>query len=175
MNFTLKKAVVALIILFGGWQLALAAKLDDFTLKDLNNKRTSYAEIKGENLTVLNFWATWCKPCSREIPKLVDIYEALKDRGVQFIGINVDSPRNLPKVKPFANAHGITYPVLLDSNSELISLLQITAMPTILIVNKADEIVYLHRGYRPGDEEILMKEIEKLLAEDATDEDNENK
>lgn len=151
----------------------LAAKLDDFTLMNLNNKKVSFSDIQGENLTILDFWATWCKPCSKEIPKLVDLYTIYKDKGVQFIGINVDSPRNTPKVRPFANSLGINYPVLMDSNSELMARLQVTAMPTVLIVNSDNEIVYVHRGYRPGDEDILQEEIDKLLTEDSSQNKNE--
>ena len=151
----------------------IAAKLDNFTLKDLDNKKTTFTDIKGEELTIINFWATWCKPCSREIPKLVDLYNKYKEKGIQFIGINVDSPRNMSKVRPFANSLGINYPVLLDSNSELIATLQITAMPTVLIVNSDNEIIYVHRGYRPGDEDILNNEIDKLLTEESAKKEDE--
>ena len=171
-NRFLKNLGVLLVLLLSVNPL-LAAKLHDFILKDLDNKRTAFSDIKGEKLTVIDFWATWCKPCSREIPKLVDLYTKFKDEGVQFIGINVDSPRNLPKVRPFANSLGINYPVLLDSNSELIAQLQITAMPTVLIVNSDNEIVYLHRGYRPGDEDILEEEIGKFLTEESVKNEDE--
>ncbi len=150
-----------------------AAILDDFTLKDLNNQKVTFSQLQGEKLTILDFWATWCKPCSREIPKLVDLYAKYKDKGVQFIGINVDGPRNTPKVRPFANSLGINYPVLLDSNSELMARLQVTVMPTVLIVDSDNEIVYVHRGYRPGDEEILQEEIDKLLREDSANNEDE--
>lgn len=154
-------------------KMIYAAKLDDFILKDLNNKKVAFSELQGEKLTILDFWATWCKPCSREIPKLVDLYTTYKDQGVEFIGINVDSPRNTPKVRPFANALGINYPILLDSNNELMARLQVTAMPTVLIVNIDNEIVYVHRGYRPGDEAILQQEIDKLLTEDSAKNEDE--
>ena len=91
-------------------------------------------------------------------------YRILEEKGVQVIGISVDSPRNLPKVKPFVNSMGITYPILLDSNNELMSELQVTSLPTILVVDSQNEIVLIHRGYRPGDEIILRDEIDKLIA-----------
>ena len=141
MTQRLLKSMGMLFVLILSANSLLAAKLDNFTLRDLDNKKTAFADIKGEKLTVIDFWATWCKPCSREIPKLVDLYTKYKEKGVQFIGINVDSPRNMPKVRPFANSLGINYPVLLDSNSELIARLQVTAMPTVLIVNSDSEIV----------------------------------
>ena len=52
-----------------------AGTVEDFKLNDLDNKRTNFSDIKGEKLTILDFWATWCKPCSRAIPKLIELYE----------------------------------------------------------------------------------------------------
>jgi thiol-disulfide isomerase/thioredoxin len=145
-------------------------KISDFRLSDVDNKSVRYAEIKGKKATVIDFWATWCKPCVRSIPKLVQMHQRFKARGVQFIGINVDGVRNLNKVKPMANSLGIDYPVLLDVNSQVMSDLKVTAMPTILLVNEKDEIVARRQGYRPGDEKILEEEIRKLLESGAPDE-----
>lgn len=162
MKFYQKMTVTASVIILLALN-CLAGKIDDFTLNDLDNKRVSFSDLKGEKVTILDFWATWCKPCARAIPKLITLYEDLKDQGVQVIGINVDSPRNLPKVKPFVNSQGINYPIMLDSNSELMSELQVTALPTILIIDDQNEIVSIHRGYRPGDDIILREEIDKLI------------
>ncbi|MGH7493586.1 MAG: TlpA family protein disulfide reductase [bacterium] len=145
-------------------------KINDFRLNDLDNKSVRYAELKGNRVTVIDFWATWCKPCVRSIPKLVQLHDSFKNKGVQFIGINVDGVRNLNKVKPMASSLGINYPVLLDLNSQVMSDLKVTALPTILLVNEKNEIVARHQGYRPGDEKILAEEIQKLLQPETPDE-----
>ena len=88
--------------------------VQDFTLNDTENEPVSYSDLKGDKLTVIDFWATWCQPCVSSIPKLVEIRSDYMDKGVAFIGISVDSPRNLSKVKPFSHSLGIDYPVLLD-------------------------------------------------------------
>ena len=150
-------AVVALAAF--SWQ----GKVPDFSLENTDMEMVSYSEIKGEKLTVIDFWATWCQPCIRSIPQLIDMYSVYHERGVEFIGISVDSPRNLSKVKPFSHSLGITYPVLLDSNSELMGELNVTAVPTLIIVDGDDRIVYTHEGFHAGDEEIIRKEIEKYL------------
>jgi cytochrome c biogenesis protein CcmG/thiol:disulfide interchange protein DsbE len=142
----------------------------DFTLPDLRNKRQSYSELKGENLTVLDFWATWCKPCQQSIPKIAELYDLYHEKGVAIIGISVDSPRNLTKVKPVSEALGINYPVLLDSNNELMGEMQVMVVPTLLILNSQDEIVYRHQGYRPGDEKVIAEELDKLLEKTKSDE-----
>jgi thiol-disulfide isomerase/thioredoxin len=155
--------ILAVVLSFYLFLSPPASKVGNFRLNDIENKSVSYAELKGKKVTVIDFWATWCKPCVRSIPKLVKLHEQYQAQGVQFIGINVDGTRNLSKVKPMAHSLGITYPVLLDVNSQVMTDLKVTQMPTILVVNERDEIVALHQGYRPGEEEILEKEIQKLL------------
>jgi peroxiredoxin len=157
-----RKTILLFTFIFGA-EIAFAGKIPDFSLKDLNNKTVSYSQIKGKRLTVIDFWATWCKPCLRSVPELIKLYERYKEEGVQFIGISVDSPRNLSKVKPFANSLGINYPVLLDLNSQVMTELKVTVMPSILIIDEQDEIVFFHQGYRAGDEDVLEQEIKKLL------------
>ena len=157
--------LLALVFLIAPGQ----GRINDFRLDDLDNKSVRYAEIRGKKVTVIDFWATWCKPCVRSIPKLVQMHDHYKNKGVQFIGINVDGVRNLNKVKPMAHSLGIDYPVLLDVNSQVMSDLKVTAMPTVLLVNENDEIVARHQGYRPGDEKILEEEIQKLLQAEPQD------
>ena len=142
-------------------------KIANFRLNNLENKSVSYAELKGKKATVIDFWATWCKPCVRSIPTLVKLHEKYKSQGVQVLGVNVDGTRNLPKVKPMAHSLGITYPVLLDVNSQVMTDLKVAQLPTILLLNAHDEIVALHQGWRPGEEEILEKELIKLLQPEA--------
>ena len=142
---------------------AESADIPDFKLKDINNRRVTWTEVKGENLTVVDFWATWCKPCIKSIPELIRIHEDFSSDGVAVIGINVDNPGNSAKVKPFSNNMGITYPVLLDANSEVMVSLNVNLLPTLLLVDVNNNIVYRHQGYRKGDEVKIREEIRKLL------------
>ena len=135
----------------------------NFRLKDIDNKWKQYTQLKGEKLTVLDFWATWCSPCAKAIPKLNDIYKKYQDKGVQFLGINIDSQKNNAKIIPFVKAYKIPYPVLKDPNSQLASHLNVTNIPTLLIINSENEVIYRHQGYRFGDEEIIEEAISKLL------------
>lgn len=140
-------------------------KVNNFRLKNLDNRTTSYNDIKGEKYTVIDFWATWCKPCIKSIPKLVEMSDEFKSEGINFVGISIDGPRNLAKVKPFAKSLGVNYPVLLDTNSEVMAKLGVQAIPTLLIINSDDEIVYFHEGYKSGEEVTIREEILKLLEE----------
>jgi alkyl hydroperoxide reductase subunit AhpC len=97
------------------------------------------------------------------IPKLNELYQDFDNQSVQFIGINVDGPRNLSKVKPFVNALNVEYPMLLDTDQDIMQQLNVSALPTLLIADENDKIVYIHEGYQPGDERIIKEEIEMLL------------
>ncbi len=134
-------------------------KVPNFELENLQGRSVRYADLKGDSLTVIDFWATWCKPCIKSIPKLVELYDEFESKGVQFIGISVDGPRNRSKVKPFAKSKGVDYPVLLDMNNDLMTRLRVQAVPTLLIVNQDNEIVHYIEGYQPGEEQVIRQKI----------------
>jgi thiol-disulfide isomerase/thioredoxin len=159
----MKKYVVFFMVFFLMHSVSAQQILPDFELNDLQKNITRFDDVKGEKLTVIDFWATWCKPCARAIPKLNGLASKYKDQGVRFLGINVDSPRNDAKVKPFVHTYKIKYPVLRDPNSEYSSEVNITGLPTLLMVDGENKIVYIHQGYRPGDENVIEKEIKKHL------------
>lgn len=142
-----------------------AQSVYDFQLKTPEGVLTKYSDVKGENLTIIDFWATWCKPCVNSIPELVKISDAYYDKGVQFIGLSIDSPRNLSKIRPFTESVGIKYPVLLDLDQDVLRDFNVSVIPTLVIVDKNDEIVYLHEGFAPGDQSEIIKEIDRLLNE----------
>ena len=154
-------AFLLLIILSGS--LSAQTKVNNFRLKNLDNRTVSFSSLQGEVLTVIDFWATWCKPCEKSLPELAKLSDEFQNKGVNFVGISIDSPRNLAKVKPFARSHKISYPVLLDLNSEVMAKLSVRAVPTLLIVNDENEIVYFHEGYQPGEEDQIREEIVKQL------------
>mgnify|MGYP006304563447 CR=1 FL=1 len=134
-----------------------------FRMRDLDNQWVEYSQLKGKELTVLDFWATWCQPCVRSLPLLNEIYEGYSDRGVSFIGVSVDGPRNQAKVKPFIESLGISYPIIRDLDSELMSDLGVTAVPTMIIYNREGEMLFFHEGFLPGDEAVLKDLLEQQL------------
>ncbi|MEO9886186.1 MAG: TlpA disulfide reductase family protein [Balneola sp.] len=158
------KYILLLSLLFGGFELT-QNEIPNFRLKNLDNRTVSYNQIKGENLTVIDFWATWCKPCVKSIPEFVKMDKEFEDDQVKFIGISIDGPRNKAKVKPFIKSLGVDYTVLRDSDSSVMARLRVTAVPTLLIINSDNEIVYFHEGYKTGEEVEIKNKIKELLAE----------
>ncbi len=161
----MKKVSIILFVLITAMVLQAGQTLPMFKLRNLNNQWRQFEDVKGERLTVIDFWATWCGPCKRAIPKLNDMYATYQSEGVNFVGLNVDSPRNTAKIPAFVAAHKIEYPVLKDPDGALSSKLSISAIPTLLIVNSEREIMYRHTGYRPGDDKVIEAELKKLLSE----------
>jgi len=158
-----RKDLILLTLLFPVILLQgkLHAQEPFFELQDLDNEWTTFADVKGEHLTVIDFWATWCQPCLRSLPELNSLYNEFKNKGVNFVGISIDGPRNQSKLKPFVQSMGIDYAILRDVNSEIMSEMGVTTVPTLLILDKEGEIVFYHEGYRPGDEKYIRMNIEE--------------
>jgi len=151
---------VALLILMG---TAIRAQEPDFRLRDLDNQWREYSDLKGIELTVIDFWATWCQPCIRSIPFLNEMAQEFENKGVNFIGVSIDGPRNQSKIKPFLQSMGVDYPVIRDMDSELMSDLGVTAVPTLLMYDSNGDLLFFHEGFRPGDEDIVRSHIEEHL------------
>ncbi|HSH19061.1 MAG TPA: TlpA disulfide reductase family protein, partial [Draconibacterium sp.] len=139
------------------------AQFPDIELKDIDQNWISLAELKGEKLTVIDFWATWCKPCVTAIPKINSIYDEFSEQSIGFIGVNVDGPRNLSKVKPFATSMKIKYPLLLDPDQNLVNRFNVTVFPTLIVLNEKGREVFIHEGFNAGDEILIREELLKLL------------
>ena len=140
-----------------------AQQLPEFSIKDINNNLQTFNDLKGEKLTLFDFWATWCKPCRKAIPELNKIYKAFQDKGVEIVGVNCDGPRSTAKVGPMTRSLNIRYPVLLDINSDLMNELNLANFPTLIAVNTKGKIVYVHEGFAIGDEVEIIDAIEKHI------------
>jgi thiol-disulfide isomerase/thioredoxin len=137
--------------------------LDGLRLPDLEGRSVALASYLGKGPVVLDFWATWCKPCLAALPELQQLYTDLAPRGLQLVGINEDGQRNAAKVKPFAKTQGMTFPVLLDLNREAQTRLNALVLPTTLLLDAEGRVVHTSFGYRPGEIAALRAKIEALL------------
>jgi len=145
------------------FHLLQAQTVREFSLKGVDAKNYTYAELKGEKLTIIDFWASWCKPCMKAIPKIDNIYQHNKDKGVNVIGINCDGPRSVSKVAPLVSSLGISYTVLTDINTDVMKDLEVASLPTLLIVDANNKVVYRHEGFSDGDELEIQKKIDFYL------------
>jgi thiol-disulfide isomerase/thioredoxin len=115
----------------------------DLKSKDLSGKELSLEAYKGK-VVLLNFWATWCGPCRAEIPSLIRIQEAYKDR-LQIIGMDVDDDDE-EQLRAFVKAQGINYPVAMTSIPVRLAYGGIAALPTVFVINQNSKVVQKHVG-----------------------------
>lgn len=128
-----------------------------FTLQDMNGKPVSLADFRGK-VVVLDFWATWCPPCKKEIPDFVELQRQYGSKGVQFVGIALDEPN---KVTEFVQQNGINYPILLGNDAITAKYGGIDGIPTTFVIDKNGKIVNRFEGFRPRN--VFETEIKKLL------------
>ncbi len=140
-----------------------AQTIRDFSASTIHKETVTYSNIKGDSLTIIDFWASWCKPCLKAMPKLEKVFQEYRNKSVNVIGINVDGPRSVSKARPLVNTLNITYPIIIDMEGNIKNNMEVNSLPTLLIINSKNKIVYRHEGYAPGDEEELKRMIDKLL------------
>jgi peroxiredoxin len=128
-----------------------------FTLTDLNGLPVSLADFRGK-VVVLDFWATWCPPCKREIPDFIELQTRYSSQGLQIIGIGLDEPE---KLKAFATSNGMNYSVLLGTDDIALKYGGISGIPTTFIIDKSVKIVNRFEGFRSKD--VFESEIKRLL------------
>ena len=141
------------------------AQLPQVTLKDLNGKAVRLDTLSnGGKPIIIDFFATWCKPCNRELSAISEVYdEWQQETGVRLIAVSIDQAHHINKVKPLVDQLGWPYEVLLDPNSELKRALGVQLIPYTLIVDGNGKIVYKHSGYVDGEEDELFEEVKKAL------------
>jgi peroxiredoxin len=109
----------------------------DFTLTELSGKTWTLKEQRGK-VVVLNFWATWCPPCRKEMPDLETLYRQFKDQGLVILAI---SDEDAGKVKPFIAQQKVTYPILLDPGRKVNELFQIEGIPKTFVYDRNGKLV----------------------------------
>lgn len=130
-----------------------------------DGKQMSLKDLKG-NVVLVNFWATWCGPCIREMPDLSSINSELKDKNFKMIGMNVFQQPSSKKVEDFLKTNPVSYTIL-DGNQELVDAFSaadgtnIEAVPTTFIINKEGKITETIVGGR--DKASFLKSINKYL------------
>lgn len=144
---------------------AAKAQLPTTTLKSIDGKtvRTDTLSNNGKPF-IIDFFATWCKPCNRELTAISEVYDEWQEEtGVKVIAISIDQAHNINKVKPLVDNHGWEYEVLLDPNSEFLKALGGQMIPYVIVCDGKGNIVAKHSGYVEGAEEELIEKVRELV------------
>ena len=127
-------------------------KAPDFTVEMLDGSKVKLSSLRGK-VVLINFWATWCKPCREEMPDLQSIYEE-RDDDVVILAINMDAHND---VEGFIDSYSVTFPVLLDENDQISDMYQIISLPTTYFIDEDGTIVQKHFG------QITYEQLEEIL------------
>ncbi|MBN2682845.1 MAG: TlpA family protein disulfide reductase [Bacteroidales bacterium] len=139
-------------------------KLPSVNLKSLDGTVVNSEDIATEGkVVIINFWATWCKPCIKELIAIGEVYEDWQEE-VDFVqyAISIDDANSSSRVAPFVNSKGWECKILLDENSEFKRAMNVVNVPHTFVLDKEGNIVWQHAGYATGDEESLLEVIKKV-------------
>jgi thiol:disulfide interchange protein DsbD len=123
--------------------------LADLPFNQLNGASFDTASLQGK-VVVMDFWATYCVPCLKEIPTFNQIHQQLADRGVVVLGVSMDEDGGAPLVQSFLKSHPMNYPVVLASEKAT-DLFHINKLPTTLVYDRSGKQLQRFEGYTPPD------------------------
>lgn len=132
----------------------------DFTLKGEDGKTYRLSDYRGK-MVVLNFWATWCPPCRREMPSMERAYRKVKGENIAILAINVGEDENT--VFAFTGHYPVTFPLPLDIDGTVIQKYPVIGLPTTFIVDPRGYITHRAVGSREWDDDRLLGQLRKTL------------
>jgi cytochrome c biogenesis protein CcmG, thiol:disulfide interchange protein DsbE len=132
-------------------------------LRAIDGARVNLDERLDAGPVLLDFWATWCRPCERSLPSTQKLYEELREQGFTVIGVSVDGPRNWARVRPFAARLGLSFPVVIDEDGSLQRRFHVSAVPTTVLLGSSGRVARIHAGWVPGEDDSLAAAVAALL------------
>jgi cytochrome c biogenesis protein CcmG/thiol:disulfide interchange protein DsbE len=126
----------------------IAPQAPEFRLQSINGRAISLTDFRGK-VVILDFWATWCPPCRREIPDFIALQSQYEARGLQIVGIALDEP---DKVKGFAQSAGMNYPVLLGDDDIAKLYGGISGIPTTFLIDRSGKVAGRYEGFTSKEE-----------------------
>jgi len=133
-------------------------------VKTIDGKTFNTGKISNDGKPmIIDFWATWCKPCKKELDAISEVYtDWQKETGVKLIAISIDDSRSSGKAAADVKTHGWEYEVYLDENQDFKRALNVGDIPQVFIINGKGEIVWQHNGYIDGGEEHIFEVLKQV-------------
>jgi len=132
----------------------------DFTLKRLAGEGVSLSELRGRPVLV-NFWASWCKPCRAEMPEIISAYQTHRDAGLEVLAVNLTDQESMKDVRKFTAEIGLPFTVLLDQKGKVRERYGLTAVPTSIFIDAAGVMRMIHSG--PINKAALDRGLREIL------------
>ena len=137
----------------------------DFEVPDLDGKKTRLSDFRGK-VVLVNFWATWCPPCRKEIPSMQRAWKILEKENVMMLAVHIGG--SLDKIWTFLTDYEVEFPVLFDARSKSTKGWPIVGLPTSFVVDPQGRIALRAIGGREWDDPELIKEILALRTKPST-------
>ena len=134
--------------------------------KTTTGEYLALSDLRGK-VVLVNVWATWCKPCTRELPELARLHRVRGPEGFSVLGVSVDKRQMLPKVRSFEQSYQLGYPTLFDPESRAIADWSIHGYPTSILVGRDGTIRWRRDGMIETDDTELARQLDAALAEPA--------
>jgi peroxiredoxin len=134
----------------------------DFTLKSNEGENIRLSEYRGE-VVLINFWASWCGPCRQEMPVLSELHDKYHTLGFTVLGVNVEADTH--KARKLLQDLPVSFPVVFDSDSVVSKQYDVVAMPSTVLIDRDGNMRYLHKGYKPGLEDVYQQQVSDLIRE----------
>jgi cytochrome c biogenesis protein CcmG/thiol:disulfide interchange protein DsbE len=135
-------------------------KAADFDGATLNGAPLRLSSLRGK-VVLLDFWASWCEPCKKELPLLAKLAPRLKTKGIEIVAVNIDDDK--AKASAFMKSRGLLLTVVADDGKKIVSRWEPPKMPSSFVVDKAGVVRAVHAGFEPGDETKLEAELTALV------------
>ncbi len=165
----MKQLILTLTLIFSfsmAWSQIPSAEVKTLEGKTIN---TNTISNDGKPI-VISFWATWCKPCVKELSAIDEVYvDWVDETGVKLIAVSIDNARSMKRVAPYVNGKAWEYEILLDPNGDFKRAMNVVNVPHTFIIDGNGKIVYQHTTYATGDEEEVYEILVKLAAGEKID------
>jgi peroxiredoxin len=119
-------------------KVEIGKKAPDFLVTDMSGSKISLSDLQGKGV-LLNFWGTWCKPCEKEMPYMNELYASYKEKGIEMIALNADETEIA--VKNFVNQYGLTFPIAIDKEQEILNTYGVGPLPTTFLIDASGTVV----------------------------------
>ena len=163
----MKKIVFAMLLVFVVSAVAYSQEIPQVQLKNLKGKVVNSQDIieNDGKPVMICFFATWCKPCIKELTAFSEAYEDWVDEtGVKIIAVSIDDARSTNSVGPFVNARGWDFDVYLDSNGDFKRAMNVNNIPHSFLLDGKGNVAWQHTSYLEGDEAETFQMIKKVAA-----------
>jgi len=143
---------------------ATAARPPDFELPRLDGGTERLSEHFGKDVVLLDFWATFCKPCLRAMPELDALYRSRKQKGFVVLGVSIDGPGSTADVQAEVSRLGVSFPILLDQDSRAVALYNPRASaPFSVLIGRDGRVLLQREGYTSGAENSIERDVDAAL------------